>query len=671
MIWEFLKTRVKSLFGELAPGYGRGYDLETRSIGAGDPQPKLEETDADRLWSLTQAPYIFAGIRSRMIGRLWISASGIGDSEKKKEAYAPPQILFPPYRQDGNQEHLDFTRWQFDERLNKEGLRCIIDQIQHSYISYGRAVVEIDWQREQGGKYPGKVVINDLCVRDPQRFVIDPKDLYPGIYLKSNAWNYTVTASDKLPDRKFAIITETPTFGNPYGISEIALIDMIQKQLYNTTGFYARGLERSGVGAIIGKYAKEMAGKGTDAKARRAEFATELTKLKSSTITMMSASNDVQELSTNIADDAFVSFIDVAISCISLVLTGDPTTLKETKYGTYAQAEGKGARVKGALEQNDASLICDGFNYQIIPWILEWNWQPGTIDGYPMMQLIEPDLIQPTISAEQQPLSEEQIDIETQNEEKEESRKEEQETKEEPDRKEGLDTEKKTENASEFAEQEEPEQVETASFPDKNEPPEIFGDVLEEAQKAIDGMKAYTRKQFDALPEDQQHGAFTITALKNGAKSLSRIQAMKQAIADTISETNEAKAWQQYKAKAKQIFTDMEFRAAESELMVSFRYARQYAYNAGINALIEKQKGLWGVQVRTQEDAKVRPSHRRLDGIVRPPNDKIWEQLQFPLSFNCRCYRLPITAAQAKEQGLAFTPDGELPNLDTIERFEG
>lgn len=393
--------KLKGMFAELAPGYGRGEDFETLSIGSGDPQPRLETYNPETLWSLTQDPYIFAGIRSRSIGRLWVSANGIGDVDNQQDAYIQPQILYPPFRQDANPEHLEFVRWQFDEGLTEEGLRCIIDQIQFSYLAYGRAVIELDWTRTRGGKYPDKIALNNLWVRDPARFVIDPKGLQPGVYLKKYAQNSIVDDSDRMPARKFAVLTSHKMFGSPYGLSLVAIVQSIQNQLYNTIGFYARGLERSGTGAIIGKYPKEYSGKGADAKARRQEFIEELSKLKSSTVTAMSNANEVQELSTNINDAAFASLIGIAISQISLVLTGDPTTLKESKFGTYAANESTGVRVKTATEQDDVTLINDLFNYQIIPWLLEWNWNVEEIDAYPMMQIIAPELIQPTISAAQ------------------------------------------------------------------------------------------------------------------------------------------------------------------------------------------------------------------------------------------------------------------------------
>jgi len=665
---------LRNIFAEYAPGYGRGIDIETRSIGSGDPQPRLEISDSDRLAELAFDPYLFAGIRSRYIGRLWLSASGIGDFAEKNEAYSPPQIIYPPYRQeDGDPEQLDFCRWQFDERLTSQGLRPIIDQIQDSYISKGRAIVEIDWQRETGDRYPKTVVINDLLVRDPERFIIDPKDLPPGIYLKQTTWSTTVTESNRLPDRKFAIWTNIPRFGSPYGVSEIAILDTIQRQLYNSIGFYARGLERSGVGALIGKYSKDMAGKSADAKARRAEFLSELQKLKSSTITMMFESCEVQELSNAIAESAFAEFINIAISCISLVLTGDPTALKETKMGTYAQSESKGVRTKGAFEQNDASLICDGFNYQVIPWLLDWNY--SNITGYPIMQLIEPELVQPTISAEQQPLtvrpapeemlSEKSMESNEMDETEEAEETEEIETPETP--KESV----KEQEAQHFAESETPSIL--SGFPNRLPPPELYNDELvqDAAQKYLENMPSYTREAFDKLPNESKRKSFTITSMRSTESSLKRIETLKALLVTTIPVTNEAQAWRGYKTQAKQVLGEQEYWATESSLIASFRYARQAAYNAGLNALIiEQAPKLFGVQVKTLEDSRVRPSHRPLDGLLRKPDDPIWERLQFPLSFNCRCYRVPITPEQAQREKLTLTPDNELPNMDLIDVFE-
>ena len=61
------------------------------------------------------------------------------------------------------------------------------------------------------------------------------------------------------------------------------------------------------------------------------------------------------------------------------------------------------------------------------------------------------------------------------------------------------------------------------------------------------------------------------------------------------------------------------------------------------------------LQYRTAGDGKVRPAHAILNGIVRPVNDKWWNEFAPLNGFNCRCTLIQVS-------GLKQTPKAELKN---------
>lgn len=645
MIQELL-SKLSNLFSNYLIPPGRGFSYETLTSGQGVIESESEKDDYDRPEQLSLDPYIFSGIRFRDIGHLWLSARGL-DSEDDNECCSPPQIDYPQYAKNKNEDQLRFIQWNFDERLEYKGLGSIIREIQETFIIYGRAICEIDWQREIKGDYAGYVVFNDIIAHDPQRFVINPKGLEPGLYLKPSIYYDTVGSKDRLPDKKFMIITNNRLFGNSYGISEVLLLDNIQKYLEYTLKYYAKGLERNGIGALIGKYGKALTGKGKEDD--RKIFYQELKKLSSDTITMMSVENEIHELSTNIADSAFANFIKTAISQISLVLTGSPTALIETEHGTYGMEESKSAREKSLLEQKDAAIISEAFSFQLIPWLIDFNY--SSVSEYPCMFLIQPALVQPTISEGQQDLIQQ---IQNNPKGKDDSNNQ----------KESLKLFQKEESTAENN-NEKIEIERYPDFPDNSSPPEIFDEISRKAEDYLKNMPIYLERVYRGLPESEKRNSFTIKRAHRQKDSITVLAALKDLIRKTITETNEAKAWDLYLEEAKKLMRATNSFFTPAELIPSFRITRQKAYNQAILNFEGAYHGdeIYGIQYITKSDERVRSSHRKLHGFLRPINDKIWEGLRPPIDWECRCYLQIITQSQHDQEPEKYSYTKETPSI--------
>ncbi len=176
-------------------------------------------------------------------------------------------------------------------------------------------------------------------------------------------------------------------------------------------------------------------------------------------------------------------------------------------------------------------------------------------------------------------------------------------------------------------------------------------------------MPVYTRQNFDKRTDAEKRNSWTVTALGNHPNSIGRIQKLRDLVADTIAIPNESEAWDRYWHEARKYLRhDQKTSALESELFVSFRFARQRAYNRAIDDLIhDDQDILWGIRLETQDDPMVRPQHVKLHGVTLPPEHKFWQDLNLPLDWNCRCYKIPLMKATAQSGG--YTPEKDIPTI--------
>lgn len=68
----------------------------------------------------------------------------------------------------------------------------------------------------------------------------------------------------------------------------------------------------------------------------------------------------------------------------------------------------------------------------------------------------------------------------------------------------------------------------------------------------------------------------------------------------------------------------------------------QLTFNAGQRIAYEDDDEIELLKYMTMEDAKVRPAHRTLHGLVAPKTDKIWDSIYPPNGWNCRCWVVSV-----------------------------
>ncbi|HUS89255.1 MAG TPA: DUF935 family protein [Desulfosporosinus sp.] len=636
-----IREYIQSIFRAIIQPWGRAEDTEY-TWTQGSPDDVEQRYGLTPFYEASLTPYVFAAMNMRKhVASLFVSATGLKPNDTG--AYFPPQIIPPPFSQTIDQQHLEFTQWQYDEALERDFSEILRDALD-STLTYGRAVIENMWTRGETpfSKTP-LVYATNFQDKDPERFILNPQDREPGIYEKQSYFDDSNL--ERMPDRKFMVITNHGYFQNPYGIAELRPLFDTLKGIKEGWKNWNRGIERAGTGQWMGTYPKTKSGKDTDRAQWRAKFLADLTKMSSDKVIIKEEGVLIEALKAEIESSAFQSNIELAIRIVSIVLLHNPTALLDGQYGSYGAEESKGTRAKSELQQDDANMLSNAWTYQAIPWGIDYNW--SDVQVYPWLQIIQPERIVPATPKDQEQ------NINAQQEEEPEKEKSE------------VEEEKEFIQIYQDKEGEEEEKPSTIkNFPAKAPAPDIFGKVAKDAKKALDAMPVYNKQDFDGLPQKDKENSFTISSLGSTKGRTELITRLKNEIADTLKLTNEAEAWEVYRKKARTIFVGASIPFEEEKLIASFRFARSKAYSDGTMELAQREKdSIHGLIQMTANDSDVRASHRAYHKVIRPIDDPIWEKIRAPIEFDCRCWEEIITKEMFEADPVRYAYTKKLPEI--------
>lgn len=134
--------------------------------------------------------------------------------------------------------------------------------------------------------------------------------------------------------------------------------------------------------------------------------------------------------------------------------------------------------------------------------------------------------------------------------------------------------------------------------------------------------------QDDALKTAMEMNLYRFSA----AKTLAEVQALNQLFRESSSYSEFQKSAKQICEKFNKRWQRTEFDTAQLSAQSASRYQQ----------LIRKQEKFPYWEYRIIRDGRVRPSHRKLDGIVLPAGDKRWDKIFPPNDWNCRCRVKPL-----------------------------
>lgn len=232
---------------------------------------------------------------------------------------------------------------------------------------YGYQPLEILWQKS--GSY---LVPADVVGKPPEWFLFSQKNEL--LFRSTNN-----PLGDPVPDKKFLLARQDPTYDNPYGFPDLSMVFWPTSFKKGGLGFWVKATERFGAPWPIGKYPR-----GTPAD----EVDTLLDALEQM----------VQDGVAAIADDESVTLLESAkanpaemfqqllMFCrseVSIALLGQNQTIEAEANRASAQA---GMEVTRDIRDGDAAIAADALN-QLVRWIVDLNF--GEADVAPEYQFWE------------------------------------------------------------------------------------------------------------------------------------------------------------------------------------------------------------------------------------------------------------------------------------------
>jgi len=623
---------LRNLFRKSKIPWGRytQRDYWSNAQPSQNPDPVDRESQGERYHRASLNPYIKAGLNQRDCSRFFVSAKGLEPNESG--SYFPPQLIYTS-PENANQEQFDTLAFQYDEGF-QGGFSPIIRSLHQPALVYGRAIGEIMWERDGS-----RIVAPTIESRDPAEFSLNPANHPPGIYLKTGR---TGDGLKRMKDTRFMLVTYDPLFGNPYGTAALkALIEMAETW-HDVYDARRMAMIKAGYGSWLGSYGSEIAGNDLESQNLRDQFLEQVKLIANGTASIYDDRNNIRAEKLQFEAKAFLDFDTSFIQAVSVVLTGSPTTLSEGKYGSKAREESTSVRQKSQLEISDALLMGLAFTYQFNQWFLRFNF--ANVEVVPQLQLIQPELIQPTTpegqdTADEHKEDEGAVNIRTTPQDEESA-------------------EMQAFMFQEEDEKKKPGDIATPTLGGDDPEPDIYFQVEKAAREYLDKMPVKNYR--DVTPEEAPQ-VFCMKRLNSYPDAVALQKLMLAEITKTIGAKTEKEAWAQYWPAVVRIFKarGADVRAQE-DFLISFQQARQRAYQVGINELIGKNKGdLYGIRIQTRDDPRVRGSHNVWDDIVLKPDDPRLEKLQCPMDFGCRCNQLPVMEEEKEQWPL--TPEARIP----------
>ena len=173
-------------------------------------------------------------------------------------------------------------------------------------------------------------------------------------------------------------------------------------------------------------------------------------------------------------------------------------------------------------------------------------------------------------------------------------------------------------------------------------------------KEAIDAAEArgvvLPDEYYNLLPEEARAIAFTVSQLT----SATQIQDVLDTLNKRIAEGATQKEWVADLLKK-------DFGLTKARLQTIVRTHTQTAYLAGHHRKYQVSKVTRPYLMYSAiNDARVRPTHFAMDGIIKPVDDSFWKTFFPPNGFNCRCSVISLNERQATKRGgvTSGVPDG-------------
>ena len=273
---------------------------------------------------------------------------------------------------------------EIEKLLKKLDIHKLISDILDA-TSFGFQPLEIMWKRDKSGHVlPERVVAKPpewFCFDDDNNLKFRTKENYYG---------------ELLPDKKFLLVQNNPTYNNPYG--ERTLSRVYWNVTFKKGGmkFWVIFTEKYGMPHLIGKHPRGAT------KAETDSLADMLEEMVQDAIAVIpdDSSVEIKEASKSSSAEIYEKLIDKMNSEISKAILGQTLTTEVGATGSYAAANTH-MQVRQDIIDSDKKLVESAIN-QLITWIYEINFPNSEI---PVFELYAPEDVDLTLAQRDKILS--------------------------------------------------------------------------------------------------------------------------------------------------------------------------------------------------------------------------------------------------------------------------
>ena len=157
---------------------------------------------------------------------------------------------------------------------------------------------------------------------------------------------------------------------------------------------------------------------------------------------------------------------------------------------------------------------------------------------------------------------------------------------------------------------------------------------------------AYFRERQIVLP-DEYYGSLephyrAIASSASGLHTLDQVRLLRDSLQEALDEGLSFDQWKE------RVQDNIPLNSHRLETIYRTNLALAYARGAWSNFLENESRRPF-LMYSAILDARVRPSHARMDGHIARVGDPVWQRWSPPCGFNCRCTLISLSPSQAEE----------------------
>lgn len=242
-------------------------------------------------------------------------------------------------------------------------------------VLYGYQPMEITWQ-----KVGGLVVPVDIVGKPANWFVFDEENK-----LRFRTRENSIKG-EELPERKFLLPRQDPTYDNPYGFPDLSMVFWPTTFKKGGLKFWVQFTEKYGAPWVIGKHPRGTQDKEAD------DLLDKLEAMVQDAVGVIpdDSSVEIKEAANGANNaDVYERLLHFCRSEVSIALLGQNQTTEANSNRASAQA---GLEVTRDIRDGDKSIVEEAFN-ALIRWVCELNFSDGARPVFSLWEQEEVDKV--------------------------------------------------------------------------------------------------------------------------------------------------------------------------------------------------------------------------------------------------------------------------------------